>query len=388
MIGIDYSVLAAHALKRKVVTAREPGLSRDRGIAIVAQAMRESARSRRRVRWWAAGLVVSTVAAAALLTLPRYLRPISAGTAHKTSTCGNSQGACSPTPVAAIARIDIGHMNGQVVEPGRMIQADAGHPSQVDFESGTRLLLTGNTMVGYDEGAAMHRFSLNRGSVHLEVAKLHPGQRFLLNTLDSEVEVRGTVFDVAVVDPKEGCGQRTRVSVQEGVVEIRTEFELHTLRAGEHWPLDCPVVTKQVSVPSSKGPVATVGTSRGGGLATDDAPAKDALFSARSPGTSSEARNPSATDLLPASDLAEQNDIYARASAERHQGRVSEALALYGQLLTRFPRSALVESACVQRLRLLGQVDRAQAAKEAARYLVQFPRGFARAEAEALVDAP
>jgi hypothetical protein len=249
-------------------------------------------------------------------------------------------------------------------------------------------MLTGNTMVGYDEGSAVHRFSLNRGSVHLEVAKLHQGQRFLLNTLDSEVEVRGTVFDVAVVDPKEGCGQRTRVSVQEGVVEIRTEFELHTLRAGEHWPLDCSAVAKQVSVPSSKGPLATAGTSRGVELSTNDTPSKNALLNPHSPGTPSEARNPSTTDLLPASDLAEQNDLYARASAERHQGRVSEALALYGQLLTRFPRSVLVESACVQRLRLLGQVDRTQANKEAARYLVQFPRGFARAEAEALVDAP
>ena len=74
MTDVDYSALAARVLKRKSPTVRESGLSRDRGIAIIAQAMRESRRAKRRLCWWVSGAVTTAVAAAAVLTLPRYLQ--------------------------------------------------------------------------------------------------------------------------------------------------------------------------------------------------------------------------------------------------------------------------------------------------------------------------
>jgi len=90
----------------------------------------------------------------------------------------------------------------------------------------------------------------------------------------------------------------------------------------------------------------------------------------------------------PKSALALQNDLYARASVERNSGHAAEALALYKQLIAQFPGSALVESAYVQRMRLLARMHDSRAAAEAQRYINRFPDGFARTEAQALLNSP
>jgi hypothetical protein len=286
-------------------------------------------------------------------------------------------------------------MDGRDVVPGSVLQADLGHTAHVDFDSGTRLSLEGNTMLAYDEGSANHRFSLSRGSVHLEVAKLKKGQRFLLNTLDAEVEVRGTAFDVAVLTGSNGCAQRTRVSVQEGLVEVRTEAELRTLQAGELWVTECPAVVHMAASPVANAGAGSARASlrseaEGSRLARTGSPAGESPVNAHKSSGASEAASPGVSPVVtqPASDLAKQNDIYARASAERNLGHVANALALYQELIARYPASALVESASVQRLRLLRQSDRPQATREAKRYLLQFPKGFARAEADTMVNVP
>jgi hypothetical protein len=255
--------------------------------------------------------------------------------------------------------------------------------------------LDGNTMLAYDEGAANHRFSLARGSVHLEVAKLKRGQRFLLNTVDAEVEVHGTVFDVSVLNASNGCEQRTRVSVKEGLVEVRSAVELRTLRSGEVWTGTCPSPAKaskaeltSVAVGSAKSAIKSESLTEH--LASRSISAVDPTDDARPPSGTGQATTPNLllTEATPASELAKQNDIYARASVEQNQGHRLEALALYNQLIARYPGSALVESAHVQRIRLLRQTNKADAIREAGQYLVQFPKGFARAEAEALVNTP
>ena len=387
MTDVDYSALAARVLKRKSPTVRESGLSRDRGIAIIAQAMRESRRAKRRLRWWVSGAVTTAVAAAAVLTLPRYLQHShDASGAHHVAPA-----ACAAVAGTSNAGIDIGHMNGREVVPGGVMQADLGHPVRVDFDSGTRMALDGNTMLAYDEGAANHRFSLSRGSVHLEVAKLKKGQRFLLNTVDAEVEVRGTVFDVTVLDTSNGCEQRSRVSVKEGLVEVRTANELRSLRAGEVWTAQCSAVSRVVPSPASSNSSGNVRPSLKA-EPTLDLLAKRGDTSLGEAQPEGHASSTTGQALLgetqPASDLAKQNDIYARASVERNLGHTAEALTLYRQLIARYPSSALVESAAVQRIRLLRKSDRSEAQREANRYLLQFPKGFARAEAEALVNSP
>jgi hypothetical protein len=392
MSVVDYSELAARALKHKPVAVRSPGLSRDRGIAIVAQAIQQSTRVRRRARWWTGGTLTMAAAAAAIVVVPHLWQLSRRTTAvHAPSACSNAAQECIANAAVRVARADIGHMDGREIAPGAMMQADLGRPARIEFDSGTRMALEGNTMVAYDEGSDTHRFSLARGSVHLEVAKLKVGQRFLLNTVDAEVEVRGTVFDVVVLDAVGGCEQRTRVSVQEGVVEVRSAAELVTLHGGDVWAGQCTKAGKPPESDSTKvvasrqwaksEPSGNRGDSASVAAVEPALQARAAAGQAASPGNLP-------LEALHTSDLAQQNDTYSRASAERNSGHVREALALYNQLIARYPGSALVESALVQRFRILKQTSHAEAVREAKQYVVRYPKGFARAEAEALVNSP
>ena len=90
------------------------------------------------------------------------------------------------------------------------------------------------------EGAAQV-LHLDAGSVELHVEKLTSAQRFLVDTPDSEVEVRGTRFSVSVVPPDAACGAgvRTRVAVTEGVVVVRHAGLEDRVALGESWPAGC-----------------------------------------------------------------------------------------------------------------------------------------------------
>jgi hypothetical protein len=387
MSQLDYSELAASVLKRKAITYRGPGITRDRGIAVVAQAMRQSSRNRQRTRFWALSLAAAAAVAVVSISVPK--RPWTAGELRATRTCGSGRAPCAET-VAAQPVVDVGHLDGRDIVPGGSFQADMHRSTQVQFDSGTRMVLDANTAVVYNEGSAIHRFSVSQGSVRLQVAKLSKGQRFLLNAPDVEVEVRGTVFAVRVVEPSAGCGQRSQVSVEEGVVEIRSAAEHRTLQAGERWTSGCAA---QQAYSSSRSAVA--GDTRSGVHAPINArrPVTPDLVSAASSRNSAEMEatavvTPKPDTPEPKSALALQNDLYARASAERNSGRAAEALALYMQLIIQFPGSALVESAYVQRMRLLARTHDSRATVEAQRYLNRFPEGFARTEAQLLLNSP
>ena len=54
-----------------------------------------------------------------------------------------------------------------------------------------------------------------------------------------------------------------------------------------------------------------------------------------------------------------------------------------------YPRSPLREAADAQRMNILAGIDRARARAAAREYLARYPRGFARADAEAIApDLP
>lgn len=388
MSHLDYAALAASVLKRKATTYREPGITRDRGIAIVAQAMRQSSRNRHRTRVWSLSLA-ATAAAVALVSLSSLKRPWSADQPNSANACHSGQAPCTNT-VAPQPIVDVGHIDGRDIVPGVMFQADLHKPTQVQFDSGTRMILGANTTLVYNEGSAVHRFSMSQGSVRLQVAKLSKGQRFLLNAPDVEVEVRGTVFSVRVVEPSPGCGQRSEVSVEEGVVEVRSASKHQTLQAGEQWTSDC--TTQQADARSRStttrdilsGVHAPITARR---PVTGDSPST----TSNKVGTENEAADVTIQKLEtpePKSALALQNDLYARASAERNSGHAAEALALYKQLIVQFPGSALVESAYVQRMRLLARMHDTRTTAEAQRYIDRFPEGFARTEARALLNSP
>ena len=81
-------------------------------------------------------------------------------------------------------------------------------------------------------------FDLAGGSLKADVAKLAPDERFVVETADTEVEVRGTSFRVSVVplDATCGDGTTTRVAVYEGMVAVRRNGREEIVSKGEEWP--------------------------------------------------------------------------------------------------------------------------------------------------------
>jgi len=72
---------------------------------------------------------------------------------------------------------------------------------------------------------------LDEGTLHVEVEKLRSGERFVVHAGDGEVEVRGTAFDVTVLD-----GHLSSVHVERGRVEVRAaSAPPAVLSIGEEW---------------------------------------------------------------------------------------------------------------------------------------------------------
>jgi hypothetical protein len=138
--------------------------------------------------------------------------------------------------------------------------------------------------------------------------------------------------------------------VSEGVVVVRHAGVESRVEAGQQWPSGC-----------AQAPVATRGSSG-----------------------SSAARGPASP--APASSLGEQNDMFADAMSAKRRGDVGEAVADFDRFLSRYPSSQLAESATVERMRLLRSADPARATMAARQYLGRYPNGFARAEAETILD--
>jgi hypothetical protein len=254
---------------------------------------------------------------------------------------------------------------------------------------GSKLTLAPHSELFYQSSGGTRHFRLLRGSVHFVVDKLQPSQRLLVETRDTQVTVRGTRFEVGL-HPGSSCKFATRVRVTEGVVSVFAGGEHVTLGTGERWPAGC----EDVLVPLPLAPAAPLDgpapepPRRASDTADSKATAESSSRGKRAPSNAA----PRAIELgaigAQPSDLALQNDLYARAIAARRNGQPREAAALYQELLTRFPRSPLAESAMSERMRMLRSSDRAQAIREARRYLARFPAGSARTEAEALLREP
>lgn len=268
---------------------------------------------------------------------------------------------------------------GVVLEPSDHLVTRPSGRASIALGSGTTLVIEGSSDLAIVEQGTTLAFALKAGAVRADVAKLRSGERFLVRTLDAEIEVRGTSFSVDVVAPSPSCGggTRTRVAVTEGVVVVRGAHGEAQLRAGESWPRDCavaaappePVASAPSIVPSSVAP-----PSISPSLAAPSSSAPPAPGS-----TSQPARPPSQGST--ASDLTAQNALYAEATAARRRGDSGAAVDAYDRFVARHPTSALAESALVERMRLLAASDPRRGADAARAYLARYPRGFARAEA-------
>jgi hypothetical protein len=231
------------------------------------------------------------------------------------------------------------------------------------------MTLSGSSSFRVDSQGATQRFSLQHGELVAHVAKLTATQRFIVDTPDAEIEVRGTRFRLRVIEHPESCGggTRTRLEVTEGAVEVRLpSANAVSVKAGEVWPADCSEPTRVTPAP---GPPAVNGR-------------EEALAS------KSGARPIAApkSDAERGSALTAPNDLFAEGVARGRQGDTRGALRIYQELASRFPTSPLAENALVERMRLLSATH--EGAAEAHRYLARYPRGFAVAEARRLLAEP
>lgn len=251
------------------------------------------------------------------------------------------------------------------------------------FSTGTKLTMSEGAKLSLDGDGPAQIFGLGAGSVRAEVAKLVGQQRFVVRTTDTEVEVRGTVFQVSQVPPVASCGggTPTRVVVTEGVVVVRHDGTESRVRAGESWPAGCgaaaPVAVAPVvpAAPANLAPVERPHTV----VAQAPTPPSTPRVKTSDPVPASEVNEPSR--------LAEQNDLFQRGIASRRSGASSEAVAQFDELLRRYPGGPLTESAMVERMRALRPVDARRAADAARDYLKRYPSGFAKGEATTLVEA-
>jgi ferric-dicitrate binding protein FerR (iron transport regulator) len=349
-----YAAAAAKLLAKNLPKPQEGRGDRDGGIAVIERAMQRRVERR---RWALVGGSIAAAAAGLLLTagIRWASRPASAAPGLV---------AIEVSPAGRGAALHAGSRQeplpgGAQLGAGQSIETPADGGASLKLSTGTSLDLSGSTSFRVDSQGPVERFALRRGELAAHVAKLGTGQRFIVDTPDAEVEVRGTRFRLRVLEQPQSCGAgtRTRLEVLEGVVEVRSAGVSSMIRAAQQWPADC---TDEAAVPTISPKAEPQSRAPGG-----------------APGRAAAER---------ASMLKEQNDLFAEAVAKRREGDTSGALRVYQEVITRFPRSALAENATASRMRLLAASHDPRARDEARAYLARYPHGFAATEAQALIE--
>jgi ferric-dicitrate binding protein FerR (iron transport regulator) len=263
----------------------------------------------------------------------------------------------------------------------RMVTTSTGRGS-VLFATGTQVVVEGASELVIVEPGPVYAFSLAAGTMRANVAKLKPGERFVVRTADGEIEVRGTTFEVSIVPPSLCAnGSKTHLAVAEGTVAVRTSRGEELVTKGQVWPADC--ATEAAPLPMPTAPLVASATSDGS-LApiTSSSAASTSATEPKPTGSAPAPRVPST--VAAASDLGAQNALFAEATAARRRGDDTAALAAYDRLRAQYPQSPLSETADTERMRLLAASNPRRGAEAARAYLARYPRGFARAEAAAI----
>jgi ferric-dicitrate binding protein FerR (iron transport regulator) len=372
-----YALLAARQLHRtdSAPAATALGADRERSLATIERALK--ARHPASRRGWMVGVAASVAAGViAWLVVQDLAQRLSLAPARLVSVLASPlrDGASfldSTGEVPLVASM-------MLIAGGRIATAPGGG-ARLQFSTGTRLELEGLTTLTLQSQDALQRFALAQGALDAKVAKLAPGERFVIDTPDAQVEVRGTEFHLQVLQASLPCGDgsRTRLDVTEGVVEVRSSRTLARVAAGRHWPSDCE------ELPSDAVPAASeaAGGHEGRRGSSASATRRETSDAASEPPGIRHRR-------LSRSLIAEQNAIFQRGVEAQRRGNIEQALTAYGELVERFPSSPLAENAAVARIRLSVGVDATRARREAASYLERYPRGFARLEAQRIAEKP
>jgi hypothetical protein len=358
MTTARYARLLAGILARRRPREEVPAplTKRMEEIALIQRTMeRKKARRRARVLAGVGGSLVLALAGAFVPRVVQHRADAPALRVLASSMGGGTITTPSGSPVTLGADVPLAS--------GSRLQVGPAAGASLALSTGTRISIDPGSDVAYHDRGRAAVFGLHSGSMHADVAKLTGEDRFIVETDDSEVEVRGTSFRVSVVQPDAACGDgtSTRVTVYEGVVAVRTSGHEHLVAKGETWPAGCV-------------PIA--------------APADRARESA-APDARAEAARPSARAASPHADvssLAEQNDLFAEAMLAKRSGAAG-AIAAFDRFLAKYPTSHLAENAAAERMKLLLNVDRAKATQAARHYLTKYPAGFARDDAKVILQS-
>lgn len=363
-----YATEVARLLSARLGDTAPPPGDRARGAASIERAIRARQKSRG-VRVALLAAAAFAVFAGAAVGVGRFARLSSAETEARVVEVR-----VSPRGAGAIITPGNALHTGDRLLPGAELRVNSGGTAALALSTGSRLDLESDAAVTARTLASQQRFYLSRGALEARVAKLGAGERFVVETPDAEIEVRGTEFRLEVPDLADACDSnvRTRLLVREGVVEVRSGNRVARIAAGGRWP-DCHE-PKREALPKEK-PVRDAPSEQPavGHVLGEESASPRAKVEISAPGSTSS----------PA--LVEQNDLFAEGVAARKRGDTPAAVSAYGRLIEKYPGSALVENAMVERMRLFGRSDSAAARREAARYLERYPSGFARAEANRLL---
>jgi ferric-dicitrate binding protein FerR (iron transport regulator) len=356
-----YARLAAQVLARadrsSAAVAPEPDV-RARAIEAMAGAITARARAKRLRTGASALALVAAAAAVAVVGLrlsPNAHTPVVAEpaqiVAYSVSGGPSVVVSGSPSPLAG----------GQRLPVGSRLMTPADGRAVLSFSTGTSVIVEGGADLTVADEGLSQVLRLDTGSIDVHVAKLAHDQRFLVETADAEVEVRGTRFRVAIAPAGSVCAGRTMVDVSEGVVTVQHGGAQARLAAGASWPEECARTVDVASLPRAA-------------ATTTPAPTGTPAAAAAA-----------ASTFASTSTLRDQNDLFARAFVARRRGDNDGALATLDHFLAVYPRSPLLESVVVERVRVLRASSPSRAASAARDYLARYPDGFARAEAEAIV---
>ena len=256
-----------------------------------------------------------------------------------------------------------------VLRVGDSVRSGADSSAILGFANGTRISLSSSAHLRVDDLGSTRRFSLFRGSLQARVAKLGQGERFIVSTPSSEVEVRGTVFTVEVDSAPSRCrdtASKSSVHVSEGAVWVRSGDNQVVLQPGESWVTPCSDL-EGVDEPSAetteRGPVVApvpaatairsgVHKSAAARVTSLVVPIPSQKESPLVPGAAPAPSEPPA-QAASLSHLAEQNDLFSAAMAAERQGQHDVALSKLDTLIRRYPGGPLSESARAERQRIL-----------------------------------
>jgi ferric-dicitrate binding protein FerR (iron transport regulator) len=216
---------------------------------------------------------------------------------------------------------------GEVWHPGDRLQSPS-ESAELRTADGSALSLSAGSELQLIRADRERWLRLAAGTVTIHVAKLQAGERFVIVTPDTEVEVRGTRFQVQVHEVPDGCGRLTGVQVEEGVVAVRAAGVDSQIYAGGHWPEACPDPAAAVVPPAPRARMHAPGRHL-------SAPAVHPAMAATPPST-----------------LDTENDLFSSALRAERRGNRRQAVELLDLLLNRFPTTPLRASALEARARI------------------------------------